>query len=1098
MTSEQQEAFAKEAGVTVEAINDQADVYQKQAMEGKNSQQDINDLAAEVKKLDKARKDESNTAEEAAAAEEKYQKALNNLSRATKEQARDNIALKTGFDEISKSIEDSWESLKRGDTKAVSEVRDSLAKAFQIDSEDLDLDFVTDNLDLIKKAAKGDEAAFNKLSDAIDGIRTDKLIEVLNLSGAEEKAAQDINDYFNSVEFRTEVKVGATIEDNSFNEAVQALFNKALEDGKLAMEELEAITDMMASNGVEIDWESTVIPMGASISYKEGKPVSFKMPAYDPEGGFPITETHDISTLEAQTETIKAIGPAKIKWKKTGNVGSGNIKLNDTPYKPTKSDKGGGGGGGKGGKKKDPIKKSENNRNKTGYSRLSKTMDKMSNTISRLNEQSETLWGKKRLDSIKDINEATKKYISTLKKQGQEQLKQINYNKTHKTSENDLDTIAKYGLKTDSSGYITNASYTKKEAELYKKMEDARKKYNKKRTEKNEEAYKKLQEDYKNFQDVISKHTESVDAWYETQNQIIEQAKSLNELRQKELEHINEINDAFTSLQDVINDLKTNSEKASSILGTEFEKASQQLSTALRNNETAFGTMDYFTKNGKWVNKTRYDKAIEDSKYWNNQRTIYDQYLSSIGKEIAYLNSKSELSIKEQEKLANLQLKFANTAEKVGFDFSSQAAWAQKLGDYTSNLSQISNDMYSSIEELQDAISGYINSITDQMDSFISNYENIGDILSTLVSIASDYSGLLKENKYGITNDILEKQLKSSQAQLELSKDNYIKIKDISDRDIEDASIKKALDEKTTEFQKQILEKTTDVLEVLNQILENSMNQSIDNMSTSLFGEADLDWLSTQQDWNDKITEGYYDDVERVYEIQKLSLSYQNLINDANKTSSSLQKKISEQMNFQMSILEQKTELSEYDVKYAESQLEILKAQIALEDAQNAKNKLQLQRDAQGNYKYIYTSDSNKISEAQKKLLEAQQNAYALSKSNLENLNKQTLEIYKNYLDEVKNINSNQALDYEEKKARIEELTKKYQEAMNRISSATSDTYDNIMRDISGVDTSIIDKSIKDSDFVKLVKSIGTNDFGELLGKQIDVAFIDKIMDKSL
>jgi hypothetical protein len=40
----------------------------------------------------------------------------------------------------------------------------------------------------------------------------------------------------------------------------------------------------------------------------------------------------------------------------------------------------------------------------------------------------------------------------------------------------------------------------------------------------------------------------------------------------------------------------------------------------------------------------------------------------------------------------------------------------------------------------------------------------------------------------------------------------------------------------------------------------------------------------------------------------------------------------------------------------------VLLAEIALEEAQNAKATVRLQRDAEGNFGYVYTADSEKVS----------------------------------------------------------------------------------------------------------------------------------------
>lgn len=51
-------------------------------------------------------------------------------------------------------------------------------------------------------------------------------------------------------------------------------------------------------------------------------------------------------------------------------------------------------------------------------------------------------------------------------------------------------------------------------------------------------------------------------------------------------------------------------------------------------------------------------------------------------------------------------------------------------------------------------------------------------------------------------------------------------------------------------------------------------------------------------------------------------------------------------------------------------------AEIALEEAQSAKSVVRLQRDAEGNFGYVYTADQNEIADAEQKLADAQNSLY--------------------------------------------------------------------------------------------------------------------------
>jgi hypothetical protein len=56
----------------------------------------------------------------------------------------------------------------------------------------------------------------------------------------------------------------------------------------------------------------------------------------------------------------------------------------------------------------------------------------------------------------------------------------------------------------------------------------------------------------------------------------------------------------------------------------------------------------------------------------------------------------------------------------------------------------------------------------------------------------------------------------------------------------------------------------------------------------------------------------------------------------------------------------------------------LLLAEIALEEAQNAKSTVRLQRDSEGNFGYVYTADQNQIADAEMNYAEKENALYNL------------------------------------------------------------------------------------------------------------------------
>lgn len=102
---------------------------------------------------------------------------------------------------------------------------------------------------------------------------------------------------------------------------------------------------------------------------------------------------------------------------------------------------------------------------------------------------------------------------------------------------------------------------------------------------------------------------------------------------------------------------------------------------------------------------------------------------------------------------------------------------------------------------------------------------------------------------------------------------------------------------------------------------------------------------------------------------------------------------------------------------------------MALEDAQDAKSTVRLQRDAEGNFGYVYTADTNKLAEAQQQLEDAQNSLYNIG---LEGANdyaqkyQQTIqEMYDTYAD-IQQQKLDGAFETEEEYHRAMEEAKSY------------------------------------------------------------------------
>lgn len=209
----------------------------------------------------------------------------------------------------------------------------------------------------------------------------------------------------------------------------------------------------------------------------------------------------------------------------------------------------------------------------------------------------------------------------------------------------------------------------------------------------------------------------------------------------------------------------------------------------------------------------------------------------------------------------------------------------------------------------------------------------------------------------------------------------------------------------------------------------------------------DIDWMATEWELINRNADYYLDEVNKSYNIQKLQNKYVDLLNQTQGAGLGIQSKISAQMRQQLEYLRDKKNLSEYDVAYAEAQLEILQKQIALEEVRNNKNEMRLRRDSQGNYRYQYVASEADTKGAENDLLDAQNNAYNLSKDQMKQTQADSLSALQDAKNVIDNIWMNANDSLAAKKAKTQQVLDSLKEYIAGTSEQLSTAETNIIND---------------------------------------------------
>lgn len=428
--------------------------------------------------------------------------------------------------------------------------------------------------------------------------------------------------------------------------------------------------------------------------------------------------------------------------------------------------------------------------------------------------------------------------------------------------------------------------------------------------------------------------------------------------------------------------------------------------------------------------------------------------------------------IKENNFLAQAELSARNIQRYLG-DISNPNSYfgngKGSIGILTDHL----NDIMSEISVMQnggesqyygkdegaafDDLTNYANQLMSQVESYYQELENVRQqysnaidaIISKNQELIEDYDKMNQLNKHGINLTKLlygeESYDKLSQYYNNISNNTKEMLKQAADskqyyaaqmarlqaQGDTDSEAYQKMREGYEESMQQVYEYGEQLLEQYSEELMNKVNSYQQKMTDTLANLAGFaDKTLMDQDWEHqtKLMDDYLDATNAAYEMQALQSKFQSSIDDTD--SLSAKKELTKVMNEQLGILEKQLEdgqmLTQYDIDRANKVYELTLKQIALEEAQQNKSKMRLRRDSQGNYRYEYVADQQKVEDARQELLKAQNDLYNLDKKRTVEMINEIQTLQTSYYEKQKAILQDSYLSEEEKKQALVDLEMKY------------------------------------------------------------------------
>ena len=693
----------------------------------------------------------------------------------------------------------------------------------------------------------------------------------------------------------------------------------------------------------------------------------------------------------------------------------------------------GGGGGGGGSKAKTIQPKEKRTHKKDYYEKVDSQLDKIKEQLSGIEKQEDKLIGDK-------ARANQTKQLALLKREVDLQKEKLDILKTKEMPDVDKELKKQYNsLKT----FITNQGLNIElpvphlnEDNIYDNFEDVSKavddvynalieKYNaaaaagdEETTKAIDELIKKMDEEGKGVLDNIQKHNDLQKTQVEWTNAIQDTIDAMQDLKieayktsMEAIDDLKDLNKEWAEFEGFLTGLPTDSPFRSltedlSELNSSFEITKKEAkgfyNEIIKEKQKALAATSDATEKQAIQLSIDYFKGLRDS--------LTDDMLE---------NGLLGLAMEDLEELR----KWYENPSLEGNPFGdNRAALKEAYEDALKRVIELTQDWQDLQEEIIDDIVDGYGEIADKQERQMSDYERLADRMEKFADL---YALSYGEKSYKALSEIGNKQAETLKHQLSQQVNIYNYWADQYQKALDSGNEKliNEMKDKMDEAEDNMLDLAQDAAETFIDAYEKSIEAAIQKFNEKVIGDVDFDYLDLTWEWQDRLADGYLDDVESAFEIDKLRANYTDLLNDAQGASLATQNKIRQQMNEQLSILEDQETVSEYDVELANAKLNLLQKEIALEDAQRNKNQMQLRRDSQGNYRYVYRADQDEVNKAQREVFEAQQNIYKISKNHIEEVKKDIADIIKNYEEGIRKIANDPYLTEAEKEAKIKELT---------------------------------------------------------------------------
>ena len=346
--------------------------------------------------------------------------------------------------------------------------------------------------------------------------------------------------------------------------------------------------------------------------------------------------------------------------------------------------------------------------------------------------------------------------------------------------------------------------------------------------------------------------------------------------------------------------------------------------------------------------------------------------------------------------LSNILMKYLNgdtlTADEVEA-FNQIKDINNSVGKTMEDLADQYLKLIETLEELKtkgiDKVEKAFDELSDKTEKQINIFDHYESVLQSVQNI-TDLLGLtLDEQTFELLNNLGETSVKNSQARLEALNIEMNRIVEslgqaqaqldraIADQDQQQIDAwQKVVDniqDRMNETQEAILSTLQDTLDKAQNILTSSINRATrqyESMISGVYG--DLSWLQTMYDYNKNVRDLNVQNFEKYYRLNKLERDINKANNDLAQAGIRNNQRLNALLKDVNNSQRDGKAMSDAELTILEKRVEYEKALAELENARNAKSEVRLQRDASGNWGYIYTASESDVNDLEDRAAQAQ------------------------------------------------------------------------------------------------------------------------------